>query len=128
MRGLSHLSDALLRKAYISKVAFKKTILYRIALSQANIEALERRNGFFRGLKEDSTAELAMHDEELSCIRDVLGGRGINEADIEHQHAVHADDTQLAQMADTGGIRPQHDSSDNSSGSGSGGGLLGGRS
>jgi len=126
MRGLSHLSDTLFLRAYISKVAFKKTILRRIALSQANIEALERRNEFFRGLEEESTPERAMSDEELDCIRNVLEGRGINEADIEieYLHAVYEDelvafsiaDMQLAQMVDTGRIRPQHDSGDNSAG------------
>ena len=110
MRGLSHLSDTLLRKAYISKAASKKSILHRIAVSRANIKALESRNEFFRGMEEEATAELAMNDEELDCIRNVLGGRGINEADIEHQHAVYADD--LAQIVNTGGIKPQYDSTD----------------
>ncbi|KAI9572220.1 hypothetical protein HD554DRAFT_2068032 [Boletus coccyginus] len=134
-RGLSHLSDTLLHKAYTSKVAFKKTILHRIALSQANLDALERRNEFFRGLEEEVTAERAMDDEELDCIRSVLGDRGIDETDleIEYQHAVYEDELvafsiaemQLAQMADTGRIRPQHDSGDNPSGPGSGKSLAG---
>jgi hypothetical protein len=83
-RGLSHLFDSLLRKAYISKVASKNSILHRISLSQANIDALERRNEFFRAMKEEANAELSMHEEGLNCIRNVLGGRGINEDDIEY--------------------------------------------
>lgn len=62
-----------LRKAYISKVASKNTILHRISLVQANIDALERRNEFFRAMKEAATSELSMDQEELDCIRTILG-------------------------------------------------------
>ena len=119
--------DSLLRKAYISKVASKNTILNRITLTQSNIDALERRNEFFRALKQEVSDELSMNEEELDCIRNVLGGRGITEDDIEFHHAVYADelvaltiaDLQLAQMV--GRIHDNNESvSENSSDSDSG--------
>ena len=83
MWGLSHLPDSLLQKAYSAKLAFKNTILQRISLTQANIDALEKCNEFFRGLKEHTEAELAMHEEELGTMQIVLKERGINGNDLE---------------------------------------------
>ncbi|KAG6379403.1 hypothetical protein JVT61DRAFT_11871 [Boletus reticuloceps] len=99
------ISDRLVRSAYSAKLAAKKSIVHRISSAQANINALEKRNKFFRELQEEALQELDINEGDIEVIKGVMGARGIRDGEAEFHHTVYADDLVALTIA---GMQPSH--------------------
>ena len=78
-------------KAYAARLAFKKCILARISLAQAEVDALEKQRDFIQSLEDDTHHDLSEVDDDLASVKEVMDERGLAD-DIAYQHAVYADE------------------------------------
>lgn len=97
--GLSFMTDATVTRAYAARLAFKKCILARISVTQAEIDALEKQRDFIHSLDDDFHSDLTGVDNELSSVKEIMDERGIVD-DISYHHAVYADELVALTVAD----------------------------
>ena len=93
------MSQATIEKAYAARLAFKRCILARIAVAQAEVDALERQRDFIQSLDDDVHCDLSLIDNELTSIKEIMDERGIAD-NISYHHAVYADELVALAVAD----------------------------
>ena len=93
------MSNSSVAKAYATRLAFKKSILARISLTQAEIDALEKQRNFVQCLDEEAHSDLAMIDNHLASFKEIMDERGLTD-DISYHHAVYADELVALTVAD----------------------------
>ncbi|KAN0088843.1 hypothetical protein V8E55_005900 [Tylopilus felleus] len=98
MRGLSHFSDSVVQKAYVAKMEFRNSILHRIMLCQANINATASRMDLFHAMEQEAQDHLKSADEEIKWVKEVMGVRGID--DLAFHHATYVDELVALTIAD----------------------------
>lgn len=85
----------LVRQAYEAKRASRGCMLQRIALTEAEIESVERYRDFLIGLRGKHQEELAtFHQPVLEMLKGALDGLTMEETedDVGFYHAVYADE------------------------------------
>ena len=101
LRGLSHFSDSVIQKAYMAKMESRNSIVRRIMLCQANIDATASRMDLFNAMKQEAQSDLEGADEEIQWVKEVMGIRKIDTDDLAFHHATYADELVALTIADT---------------------------
>ncbi|KAF8545945.1 hypothetical protein OG21DRAFT_1528149 [Imleria badia] len=99
--GLTSMSNNAITKAYVARLAFKKCILARISVTQAEIDALEKQWDFIQSLDNEAHSDLAVIDTQLSLFRELMDEKGIAD-NIAYYHAVYKDNLLALATADVG--------------------------
>ncbi|KIK94714.1 hypothetical protein PAXRUDRAFT_142279 [Paxillus rubicundulus Ve08.2h10] len=100
-RGLLSLSDTVLHKAYVAKLASKNSILTRLSLTETEVDALEKQADLLRTIQAEDKEELSASKQELDSIKEVLIDHGLDPPEhVAYKHAVYANDLIALTIAD----------------------------